>query len=223
LYGNKDKGKIRKYWVNEEDYMRKTEKEKMLSGELYLANDTELKKLSYQARALLDELNATSHTDNEARSKIIHRLFSKVGKNVNVNKPFYCDYGVHISVGDYFYANYDCIILDVNKVTIGDNVFFAPRVCIYTAGHPIDCDVRRTQLEYGKPVVVGNDVWVGGNVIINPGVTIGNDVVIGSGSVVTKDIPDHVVAVGNPCRVLRTITNEDRSYWEKQKRIYETT
>ena len=115
---------------------------------------------------------------------------------------------------------FDCIILDVCDVTIGDNVFLAPRVCIYTAGHPIDAGVRRRQLEYGKKVVIGNDVWVGGNTVINPGVTIGDNVVIGSGSVVTKDIPSGVIAAGNPCRVLRPITEEDTRYWEELEREY---
>lgn len=201
--------------------MKKSEKEKMLSGQLYMANDEELSQMNIYSRALLDELNDTKFIEFDKRREIIHRLFGKVGKNININKPFYCDYGKHISVGDNFYANFDCTILDVNKVTIGDNVFFAPKVSIYTAGHPIDKEVRNTGLEYGKPVVIGNDVWVGGNVVINPGVTIGSDVVIGSGAVVTKDIPDHVVAAGNPCRVIRPITEQDRNKWFEQKKIYE--
>jgi len=124
-------------------------------------------------------------------------------------------------VGENFYANFDCIILDVNKVKIGNNVFFGPRVCVYTAGHPIDATVRNASLEFGKPITIGNDVWIGGNTVINPGIAIGNNVVIGSGSVVTKNIPDNVVAVGNPCKVLRSITEDDKKYWEEKRREYE--
>lgn len=130
--------------------------------------------------------------------------------------PFYCDKGTQIYIGKHFYANTGLLILDEADVRIGDHVFIAPRVCIYTAGHPIDADVRRMDLEYAKGVTIGNDVWIGGNTVINPGVTIGNNVVIGSGSVVTRDIPDQVIAAGCPCRVIRKITEEDREYWIKQ-------
>lgn len=197
-----------------------TEKERMLSGNLYVAADSELRKMSTRSRALLDAFNTTRFADFEKRQEILYELFGKVGKNAHVNKPFYCDYGAHIEVGDNFYANFDCIILDVNKVIIGNNVMFAPRVCIYTAGHPIDKDVRNEQLEFGKAVRIGNDVWIGGNVVINPGVTIGDNVVIGSGSVVTKDIPSNVIAYGNPCKVYRKITEEDTIYWNKEREKY---
>ena len=140
---------------------------------------------------------------------------------MHVEQTFHCDYGCHIHVGEDFYANYDCTIIDVCEVRIGDNVFLAPKVGIYTAGHPIDAGVRNSGLEFGAPVTIGDNVWIGGNAVINPGVTIGSNVVIGSGSVVTKDIPDNVIAVGNPCRVLREITREDRDYWEEKKREYE--
>lgn len=148
-------------------------------------------------------------------------MFGKVGENICINKPFRCDYGINIEIGDNFYANFDCIILDVNKVIIGNNVLFAPRVSIYTAGHPIDKDVRNKMLEFGKQVIIGNDVWIGGNVIINPGVKIGNNVVIGSGSVVVKDIPSNVVAAGNPCKVIREITDLDKEYWSKLNDEYD--
>ena len=127
--------------------------------------------------------------------------------------PVYFDHGDRISFGKHFYANTDLTILDENYVTFGDNVFLAHHVGIYTAGHPIDAGIRNLELEYARPVTIGSDVWIGGNVVINPGVTIGSDVVIGSCSVVTKDIPDHVIAAGNPCRVIREITDEDRDYW----------
>ena len=127
-----------------------------------------------------------------------------------VNPPFYCDYGSHIEVGDNFFANYNCMIIDVAKVRIGANCFMAPNVAIYTAGHPVHPDTRNSMFEYGKEVTIGDNVWIGGNTVVCPGVHIGNNVVIGAGSVVTKDIPDWSVAAGNPCRVLRKITEEDR-------------
>lgn len=196
------------------------EKERMLSGNLYMANDKELKADMKKSRMLTRLFNNTTEEEQEYRVQLLKKLFEKTGKNLYVEPPFRCDYGCHISIGNNFYANYDCIILDVCKVDIGENVLFAPRVCIYTAGHPIDSDIRNTGLEFGKPVKIGNNVWVGGSTVINPGVTIGNNVVIGSGSVVTKDIPDNVIAVGNPCKVLREITEEDRLYWEKKKEEY---
>ncbi len=197
-----------------------TEKESMLAGKLYLASDPEIVAMNKRAWELIDDFNNTKFADFEARREILTKLFGAVGKNAVVNKPLYCDYGVNISVGDNFYANYDCIILDVARVSIGNNVFFAPRVAIYTAGHPLDKDVRNTQLEFGKEVKIGNDVWIGGNVVINPGVTIGDNVVIGSGAVVTKDIPSGVLAAGNPCKVLRNLTKEDSLYWEQLKKEY---
>ena len=200
-----------------------TQRERMLAGQLYMGADQELAEMSMKSRALLDEFNATLFADFEARRQIAKKLFGKVGTNLNMNKPFYCDYGVHIEIGDNFYANFDCIILDVNKVIIGNNVMFAPKVSIYTAGHPIDKDVRNSGLEFGTEVRIGNDVWIGGNVVINPGITIGDNVVIGSGSVVTKNIPSNVIAVGNPCRILRPITEEDRHVWLKKQELFAHT
>lgn len=197
-----------------------TEKEKMLSGKLYIAKGEELESMLARARKICRLYNLTAENEQERRRELIDSLFEKAGKNCFIEPTFRCDYGCHIRVGDNFFANFDCIILDVNKVTIGDNVFFAPRVCIFTAGHPIDKDVRDERLEFGLPVTIGNSVWVGGGVIINPGVTIGDNVVIGSGSVVTKDIPGGVVAAGNPCRVLRKITDKDKEYWMKQREEY---
>ena len=127
---------------------------------------------------------------------------------------------MNISVGENFYANYGCVIIDVCKVKIGDNVMLGPNVGIYTAGHPIDAEVRNSGLEFGKPITIGDNVWIGGSSVVNPGVSIGDCVVIGSGSVVTKDIPDNVIAVGNPCRVLRPITEEDKKYWNAERDRY---
>lgn len=198
-----------------------SEKKRMLSGELYRAIDKELGKDNKKARKLMKKFNNTEIEEYEYRKQIISDLFESVGNNCYIEPPFRCDYGCHISVGDNFYANFDCIILDVNKVRIGKNVFFAPRVNIFTAGHPIDTDIRNLMLEFGTPVEIGDNVWVGGNSVINPGVKIGNNVVIGSGSVVTKDIPSGVVAAGNPCKVIRKITDEDKAFWEAKRQKYE--
>ena len=198
-----------------------TNKELMLMGELYKLNDDkELNEDFMRARRLTRLFNSMTEEQMEERKEIIKELFKSTGENVHVEQTFHCDYGCHISVGENFYANYVCIMVDVCEIIIGDNVLLAPRVGLYTAGHPIDAAVRNEGLEFGKPVIIGDNVWIGGNAVINPGVTIGSGVVIGSGSVVTKDIPDHVVAVGNPCRVLRKINEEDKIYWEKEREKY---
>ena len=198
-----------------------TNKDLMLLGELYKLNDDkELNEDFMRARRLTRLFNSMTEEQMEERKEIIKELFKSTGENVHVEQTFHCDYGCHISVGENFYANYDCIMVDVCEIIIGDNVLLAPRVGIYTAGHPSVAAVRTEGLEFGKPVIIGDNVWIGGNAVINPGVTIGSGVVIGSGSVVTKDIPDHVVAVGNPCRVLRKINEEDKIYWEKEREKY---
>lgn len=197
-----------------------TEKERMLSGKLYIAKDEELGKDNRKARRLTRLINTATEEQAEYRLELFRELLGGAGENFWIEPPFRCDYGSHIYVGKNFYANYDCIMLDVCDIHIGDNVFFGPRVCVYTAAHPIDAAVRDTQLEYGKEVRIGNSVWVGGNTVINPGVTIGDNVVIGSGSVVTKDIPGGVVAAGVPCRVIREITEADRTYWKAQAEEY---
>ena len=173
-----------------------TEKERMLSEKLYIADDKELAEDMKRSRRCTRMFNASTEDEYELRIQLIKALFQKTGENIWIEPPFHCDYGCHISVGDNFYANYDCIILDVCDVEIGDNVFFGPRVCIYTAGHPIDAGVRNQRLEFGKKVKIGNNVWIGGSTVLNPGVTIGDSVVVGSGSVVTKDIPSNVIAAG---------------------------
>lgn len=198
-----------------------TDKEKMLAQKLYMAGVGELATDNKKSRMLTRLFNHTTEEQWEYRTELLQQLLESAGKNVFIEPPFRCDYGCHITIGNNFYANYDCIIIDVAKVKIGNNVFFGPRVGVYTAGHPIDPDVRNTLLEFGKEITIGNDVWIGANAVINPGVTIGNNVIIGSGSVVTKDIPDNVIAVGNPCKVLRAITAEDKQYWEQQKAEYE--
>jgi maltose O-acetyltransferase len=192
----------------------------MLSGILYSSQDHVLIQERKRAKLLTRLYNQTSEDELEKRLDCLSQLFGYAGKNIWIEPTFHCDYGYNISIGDNFYANYDCIILDVCRVNIGNNVFFGPRVCIYTAAHPIDAEVRATGLEYGKPVNIGNNVWIGGNTVINPGVTIGDNVVIGSGTVVTKDIPSGVIAVGNPNRILRAITDDDQTYWHSKQFEY---
>ncbi|HCD42723.1 MAG TPA: galactoside O-acetyltransferase [Lachnoclostridium sp.] len=193
------------------------QKERMLAGLPYKAWLDGLNEERMENKLKIYQYNQLCPDEEEKMAELIRSILGKAGKEVHIEAPFHCDYGTNIEVGDYFYANYNCTILDVGKVIIGDNVMFAPNVSIYTAGHPIHPDSRNSGYEYGIPVTIGNNVWIGGNVIINPGVTIGNDVVIGAGSVVTKDIPDRVVALGNPCRVVRQIVEDDRKYYYKNK------
>lgn len=190
-----------------------TQKEKMLRGELYIANDPELKKDFLRCKELIRKFNTS--TPNMDRKAILKDLLGGCDETTYMEPPIYFDYGINIYVGKEFYSNANLVILDVAKVTIGDNVMLAPNVAIYTAGHPLDKELRRQKYEYGYEVKIGNDVWIGGNVVINPGVTIGDNVVIGSGSVVTKDIPSNVVAVGNPCRVIKHLTTEDKPKKDK--------
>lgn len=168
-----------------------------------------------ESRKLVQEFNRTDCTDFDKLQNLTQKLIGKVGKNCTITQPFYCDYGKHITIGDNFFANYNCVILDVAKVEIGNNVFFAPNVSVYTAGHPIHHIPRTALWEYGAPVKIGNNCWIGGNTVINPGVSVGDNTVIGSGSVVTKDIPSNVIAAGNPCKVIREITDEDKKYYYK--------
>lgn len=198
-----------------------TERERMTGAQLYISRDKELEDMVARRKELLYRFNHARGEEEKTRMCYIEELFAHVGRDAYIEPDIYCDYGCHISVGDRFYANTGLIVLDQCDVTIGNDVLIGPRVSIFCAGHPVDARVRNRLLEYGKPVKIGDSVWIGGNTVINPGVTIGSDVVIGSGSVVTKDIPDHVIAVGNPCKVLRNITEEDRLYWEEQERYYD--
>lgn len=186
------------------------EKQKMLAGQLYFGNDLKLVEERTHANVLLKKFNDSDPRDLEYRKEVIKELFGKTGDNLHMETPFSCDYGYNIEVGENFYANYGCVILDGMKVKIGDNVMVAPYVKIFTATHPIDVATRIAGIEYSKPVIIGNNVWIGGGSIVNPGVTIGDNVVIGSGSVVTKDIPSNVVAAGNPCRIIRELTEEEK-------------
>jgi len=183
----------------------RTEREKMLAGELYEPNDLELVAARTQARNLCQALNATTEADAEGRRGILRELFRRGGESVWMQPPFFCDYGSNILLGERVYFNFNCVVLDVCRVVVGDYTLFGPAVQIYTATHPMNADLRRRQ-EFGKPVEVGSDVWVGGGAVLCPGVKVGSKSVIGAGSVVTGDIPDGVFAAGNPCRVVREIT-----------------
>jgi maltose O-acetyltransferase len=182
-----------------------SEREKMLAGELYDPLDAELAAARVMARDLCQALNATREADEAERRRLLIDLFGAGGDEVWVQPPFFCDYGSNISLGKRVFFNFNCVVLDVCPVRVGDFTLFGPSVQIYAATHPLDAELRRAK-EFGKPVTVGSDVWVGGAAVILPGVTIGSRSVIGAGSVVSRDIPEDVFAAGNPCRVIRQLT-----------------
>lgn len=193
-----------------------TEKEKAAKGLLYDANfDKELLQAREDAKEILYEYNLLRPSQKKEKKDLLKNLLGKVGKEYIFEPPFYCDYGYNIEIGENFFANMNFVVLDGAKVTIGDNVFIAPNVGIYTAGHPFDVEQRINGLEYAYPITIGNNVWLGAHVAILPGVTIGDNTVIGAGSIVTKDIPSNVLAAGNPCRVIRVITEEDKKKYDR--------
>lgn len=171
-----------------------------------------------RCRQILQRLNTADRSDFEKIGRIVKELFGKA-ENVFLNPPFYCDYGFHIEMGKNVFINYNCTIIDVARVTIGDNCQIAPNVAMYTAGHPVHPVSRNSLYEYGTEITIGDNVWIGGNTVILPGVHIGSNTVIGAGSVVTKDIPDWVIAVGNPCKVVRKITEADKEFYCKDKKF----
>jgi maltose O-acetyltransferase len=187
----------------------RTEWEKMLAGALYDALDPQLVIARERARDLCQELNSTREREQAERRSILQQLFGAGGDSVSLQPPFHCDYGANILLGERVYFNFNCVVLDVCQVTIGEFTKFGPNVQLYTAAHPMEPELRRRE-EFGRPIAIGADVWVGGGTIVCPGVTIGARSVIGAGSVVTKDIPAGVLAVGNPCRVVREIGGELR-------------
>ena len=183
-----------------------TEKEKAKRGLLYNAsNDNELINERFKVKDLCFKFNNTLPSDMETKYALLEQILPNVHTKPFIEQPFLCDYGYNIEMGENFYSNHNLVILDANKVVFGDNVFIGPNCGFYTAGHPLDAETRNKGLEYAKPIRVGNDVWFGGNVVVLPGVKIGNNVVIGAGSVVTKDIPENSIAVGNPCKVIKNI------------------
>lgn len=178
---------------------------KMINGELYYSNDKKLVEFRLNAKKLCYDYNRLGPDDINKRIEILEELFKSKLDNPWIEQSFYCDYGFNISIGKNFYSNHNLVILDVARVTFGDNVFVGPNCGFYTAGHPLDYETRNSGLEYGKPINVGDNVWFGGNVVVMPNVNIGSNVVIGAGSVVTKDIPSGVVAYGNPCKVIKKL------------------
>ena len=188
-----------------------TEWEKAQQGYMYDANyDQEIVDARTKCADLCYEFNNCRPSDTEKQNRLLHQILGKIEGELVVTAPFYCDYGFNVSVGKNFYTNHNCTILDGAPVTFGDNVFIAPNCVISTAGHAIDSEQRSRGLEIARPIRVGNNVWIGANVSILPGVTIGDNTIIGAGSVVNKDIPADVIAVGNPCRVIRKITEKDK-------------
>jgi maltose O-acetyltransferase len=186
----------------------KSEKEKMVAGELYDPLDKQLSEERLRARLLIKDLNESSEDQPEERSRILKALLPHSNPDVWIQPPFYCDYGYNIQIGAKVFFNFNCVVLDVAQVTIGSRTMFGPNVQIYTATHPMNHNVRASGLENAKPIVIGDDVWIGGSAVICPGVTIGDRSVIGAGSVVTKNIPADVFAAGNPCRVIRSLKEE---------------
>ncbi len=181
-----------------------TEREKMLAGQLYRADDKELSAMHLHAVRLCEKLNYGC-LDEEERSQIARSLFGKCGKKILLGRGFWCDYGCNIEVGENFFTNFGVVILDVCKVTIGDNCLIAPQAGIYTACHPLERDKRVSYLELGKPVTIGDDCWIGGRAVILPGVTLGDNVVVGAGAVVTKSFPSNVVIAGNPAKIIKRL------------------
>lgn len=178
----------------------------MLAGEPYIALDDELERMHRRAQELLSAFNFSKPAQTIERGNIINQLFGSIGIGSTVKPPFFCDYKSHIFAGDKLFINYDCLILDCNKVYLGDNVLLAPKVQIYTAHHPLEPELRRVELEMASPIRIGDDVWIGGGAIICPGVEIGSGTTIGAGSVITGNIPANVLAAGNPCRIIRALS-----------------
>lgn len=199
--------------------IKMNQKERMLAGLPYKAWMDGLSEERLENKKKIYRYNNLEPGNFEEQNRLIKEILGKTGENINIEAPFHCDYGYNIEVGENFFANYNLTILDVGKVKIGANAQIAPNVSIYTAGHPVHPDSRNSGYEYGIAINIGDNVWIGGNTCILPGVTIGNNVVIGAGSVVTKDIPDNVIAAGNPCRIIREITEKDRDFYYRDRRF----
>ncbi|ORX87848.1 maltose O-acetyltransferase [Basidiobolus meristosporus CBS 931.73] len=185
--------------------MTKSERQKALDEEYFRAADPELSNIRLNARHLLGEYNVTKPYEAESRTKILKCLFDSCGEGICIEPPFYCDYGSNISVGKNVFMNFNCVILDCNRVEMGDDILIGPSVQIYTASHPLDPELRASRADLAHPVKIGSRVWIGGGAIICPGVTIGDGVTIGAGSVVTKDVPPYVVVAGNPARIIKKL------------------
>lgn len=197
----------------------KTPKEKMIAGELYLSTGKELPHERQHAKEQLFHYNNLSPLKIKERNQLLKKLLGRTGSRFFIEPPFRCDYGYNIFLGDNFYANYNLVILDCAPVNIGKNVMIGPNVSLFTAGHPVDPELRVAGWEFAKPINIGDHAWIGGHTVVNPGVNIGKNSVIGSGSVVTRDIPDNVIAAGNPCRIIREITDRDKKYFYKDEAV----
>ena len=194
-------------------------KERMLANLPYKAWLDGLSEERLENKKKIFKYNNLEPGNLEEKDRLIKDILGKCGDYINIEPPFFCDYGYNIEIGENFFANYNFTVLDVGKVRIGENVQVAPNVSIYTAGHPVHPESRNSGYEYGIDITIGDNVWIGGNTCIMPGVTVGNNVVIGAGSVVTKDLPDDVIAAGNPCRIIRKITEADRDYYYKDRKF----
>ncbi|MBQ1861280.1 MAG: sugar O-acetyltransferase [Clostridia bacterium] len=195
------------------------QKERMLAGLPYKAWLDGLSEERMENKKRIYQYNLLAPDAVEEQEQLIKKILGKTGRHVHIEAPFHCDYGYNIEVGENFFANYNLTVLDVGLVRIGNNAQIAPNVSIYTAGHPVHPESRNSGYEYGIAITIGDNVWIGGNAVIMPGVTIGDNVVIGAGSIVTKDLPSNVIAAGNPCRVIREITDADRDYYYKDRRF----
>lgn len=198
-----------------------TERERMLAGELYNAGDPELTAARDRAKQLCWRYSQMDPTDYGGRTRLLQELLGGLGDDSWIEPPFRCDYGAQISLGEHAFVNCGCVFLDQAAIVIGNYAQIAPGVCLYTVGHPLDPEARDTGLEFGRPITIQDSVWLGGNVVVLPGVTIGEGTVVAAGSVVTRDLPPRVLAAGNPCRVLRPLTERDRAHWAAQVRAYQ--
>lgn len=183
----------------------RSQRERMLAGELYLASDPEIQKELRRAQEITETYNATLVVEVHERERLLKKLFGSIGEGVEIRPPLHCDYGQHTHIGARTFANFNLVLLDVARITIGEDVQIGPNVQLLTATHPLEAEPRRQKLESAKPITLGNNVWLGGGVIVCPGVTIGDNTVVGAGSVVTRDLPPNVLAYGNPARLVRTL------------------
>lgn len=199
---------------------RDFEYEQMLAGELYFAHDILPENKSIHGKKIAQQINQLPIENTEEIVALERKLFGKTGESFYVNPPLHVDYGRHVEIGENFYANMDCIFLDVNKIIFGNNVMVGPRAGFYTAGHPTDPTIRILELEFGLPIVVGDNVWIGANATILPGVTIGENAIVAAGAVVTKNVPANTIVGGNPARIIREITKKDKEKWDKKAEKY---
>lgn len=192
----------------------------MLMGELYLASNIFPEHNSTTGKKIAQIINQLPIENKDEIVSLERQLFAKTGNDIYVCPPLFVDYGCHVEIGDNFYANMDCIFLDVNRIIIGNNVMLGPRVSLYTAGHPIDPEVRASELEFGKEIIIGDNVWIGGNSVILPGISIGNNSIVAAGSVVTKNVEDNSIVGGNSAKLIRKINEQDKEIWKNKQEEY---